>query len=155
MIARQQSFEDLMADLERHGTAAEAMAAFNASTPLEMQWARAARALGRLPKLKPRRRFVSGIHARVLTNAGTLMYAFARDAPIPNASVFLGVHCFPTEPIELARQQRFVVFRLEGVARILHGEVFLAALERRGEGIVRPMRVYDIRLESAPCAAQA
>lgn len=146
--------EELLVDLERFGDS-DAMHAFADRDPPPMSWDAAAREIDRLPSsdaigVSP------FVRSRIVTELGMVLHAFTSEVVNDDVRMFTAVHCFHQEPVEPARQQPFILFSMEGMARIVPAEIYLRALESSGVGgDVYLVHAYDIELETARAPAQA
>jgi hypothetical protein len=95
----------------------------------------------------------SPVCARVTTDAGCQLYAFNWEPLEPDLAWFVGVHCFPGEPVDLDRQQRFVITDARGHAAIMLADAYLDALEHQKTAFA--LHAYGIAFESAPDLPQA
>lgn len=126
---RGQSLEELLGDFGRFSAEAEA----SPEDRPPMRWVDAARQLGALESADEVIAHGVSVWARIEAQAGMVLHAFSCEPleGMSGALMFLGVHCFPGEPMDPTRKQAQILLDVQGGAYILEAELYLGAFDGR------------------------
>jgi hypothetical protein len=147
--ARLQSLEDVLADIERFDPL-EAMTAFHDAALPKMSFDPVVAALRPLPELANLGGLADHVfrqRARILTEHGTLIYAFALDPLDRIRALLTGIHCFPAEDCVGKRPNSFVLLDFDGVAAMVQADVYEQAMDPASSGDIYVLHVYDVLIE--------
>lgn len=126
---RGQSLEELLGDLGRFS--GEEEEAPEDRPP--MRWVDAARQLGALESADEVIDHGVSVWARIEAQAGMVLHAFSCEPleGMSGALMFLGVHCFPGEPMDPTRKRAQILLDVQGGAYVLEAELYLDAFDER------------------------
>lgn len=127
---RGQSLEELLGDLGRFSGEEEEEAPQDRPP---MRWVDAARQLGALESADEVIDHGVSVWARIEAQAGMVLHAFSCEPleGMSGALMFLGVHCFPGEPMDPTRKRAQILLDVQGGAYILEAELYLGAFDGR------------------------
>jgi hypothetical protein len=134
----------------------DAMSAFHDAALPKLRFDAVRAALACLPELESIasiRGHVFRQRARILTEHGTLIYAFTCDPLDVHRLVLTGMHCFPAEDCVGKRPNHFVLLDLDGTAAMIQADVYEEAMDPACTGHVYLLYVYDVLPEGSGAAS--